>query len=225
MCIRDRSSSGAGFHIKGTDASIIDKSQGSHLKLVGSVAGVSTPAKFTNTYSMSFPGVGHWMPVSPQNSEKLSGTEDWTVEAWVYPTQRQSYSVIISCGSSFALALGMISGNFNVYSNVAGGFADTVVDHGTYDIQANQWTHVAATRYNGIWYAYVDGTLRYTRNYNNEVTHVMNETTQYTIGALDGYASFTGNERWFGNIQDVRITKGLARYTSNFTPPTEPFKG
>jgi hypothetical protein len=158
-------------------------------------------------------------------SVKLSGTEDWTVEAWVYPTQRQSYSVVVSCGSSFALALGMISGNFNVYSNVAGGFSDTIVNHGTYDIAANQWTHLAATRYNGIWYTYVDGTLRYTRNYTNEVNHVMNETTQYTIGALDGYSSFSGNERWYGNVQDVRITKGLARYTSNFTAPTAPLEG
>ncbi len=56
-------------------------------------------------------------------------------------------------------------------------------------------------------------------------SHVMNETTQYTIGALDGYSSFSGNERWYGNVQDVRITKGLARYTSNFTAPTAPLEG
>jgi hypothetical protein len=218
------SSTGALVHIKGTDASIVDKAQGTHIECVGSAAGTSSPAKFPGTYSLSLPGFGHWMP-SPMESVKLSGTEDWTVEAWVYPTQRQSYSVVVSCGSSFALALGMVSGNFHVYNNSAGGFTDTDVNHGTYDIAANQWTHLAATRVNGNWYCYVDGTLRYQKTGGSWQSHVMNETSQYTIGALDGYSSFSGNERWYGNVQDVRITKGLARYTSNFTAPTAPLEG
>ena len=218
------SSSGSSLHIKGTDASIVDKAQGTHIECVGSAAGTSSPAKFPGTYSLSLPGFGHWMP-SPMESVKLSGTEDWTVEAWVYPTQRQSYSVVVSCGSSFALALGMVSGNFHVYNNSAGGFTDTDVNHGTYDIAANQWSHLAATRVNGNWYCYVDGTLRYQKTGGSWQSHVMNETSQYTIGALDGYSSFSGNERWYGNVQDVRITKGLARYTSNFTAPTAPLEG
>ena len=218
------SSTGALVHIKGTDASIVDTAQGTHIECVGSAAGTSSPAKFPGTYSLSLPGFGHWMP-SPMESVKLSGTEDWTVEAWVYPTQRQSYSVVMSCGSSFALALGMVSGNFHVYNNSAGGFTDTDVNYGTYDIAANQWTHLAATRVNGNWYCYVDGTLRYQKTGGSWQSHVMNETTQYTIGAVDGFSSYSGNERWYGNVQDVRITKGLARYTANFTPPTEPLEG
>ncbi len=218
------SSTGALVHIKGTDASIVDTAQGTHIECVGSAAGTSSPAKFPGTYSLSLPGFSHWMP-SPMECVKLSGTEDWTVEAWVYPSQRQSYSVVVSCGSSFALALGMVSGNFHVYNNSAGGFTDTDVNHGTYDIAANQWTHLAATRVNGNWYCYVNGTLRYQKTGGSWQSHVMNETTQYTIGALDGYSSFSGNERWYGNVQDVRITKGLARYTSNFTAPTAPLQG
>lgn len=219
------SSTGTELHIKGTDASIIDTAQSTHIRCVGSAAGTSSPVKFPGTHSLSLPGFGHWMPSPMTNGARLSGTEDWTVEAWVYPTSRQSYSVVVSCGSSFALALGMVSGNFHVYNNSAGGFTDTDVNYGTYDIPANQWTHLAATRVSGNWYCYVDGTLRYQKTGGSWQSHVMNETTQYTIGALDGYASFSGNERWYGNIQDVRITKGLARYTANFTPPTAPLEG
>ena len=222
------SSTNAHLHIKGSEASVIDKTQNSTVRLRGSALGASSPVKFSNTYSMYFPGVGSWMPLALATETKLSGTEDWTVEAWVNPTSRQSYSIVMSCGSSFALALGMVSGNFHVYNNTAGGFTDTDVNHGTYDIPANQWTHLAATRVNGNWYCYVDGTLRYEKTGGSWQSHVMDETTQYSIGALNyvwNGTNYIGNERWFGNIQDVRITKGLALYTSNFTPPTEPLEG
>ena len=216
--------SSAGLHLKAISANVVDASQTTNIETVGSAAGASSPVKFGGTYSMYFPGVGHWMPAPMNGAAKLAGTEDWTVEAWVYPTSRQSYSVVVSCGDSFNLALGMASGNFVVYNRVRGGFGDTAVDHGTYDIPANQWTHLAATRVNGVFYTYVDGTLRWTRNYGSDISHSMSEDP-YCIGAIDGFSSFSGNERFFGNIQDVRITKGLARYTTNFTPPTEPLEG
>jgi len=216
--------SSAGLHLKGIGAAVVDASQTTNIETVGSAAGASSPVKFSGTYSMYFPGVGHWMPAPMNGAPKLAGTEDWTVEAWVYPTSRQSYSTVVSCGDSFNLACGMVSGNFHVYNRVRGGYGDTAVNHGTYDIPANQWTHLAATRVNGVFYTYVDGTLRYTRNYSADISHSMSEDP-YCIGAIDGFSSFSGNERWFGNIQDVRITKGLARYTTNFTPPTEPLEG
>ena len=50
------SSTNAEFHIKGTDASIIDKSQGGNLELDGNVTGSTTQVKFAGSKSMYFPG-------------------------------------------------------------------------------------------------------------------------------------------------------------------------
>jgi hypothetical protein len=77
----------------------------------------------------------------------------------------------------------------------------------------NQWYHIAAVRNGSSTSLYIDGQLLVSSNLNP----IDNNTNSLKIGGRGDGASLNGN------IDELRITKGIARYTSNFIPQTAPF--
>jgi hypothetical protein len=212
-----QSSSGASLHIKGTDASIIDKSQGDNLKLIGNTTGSTTVAKFTGSKSMYFDGSGDYISTGSSNLLSM-GTGDFTIECWVNKSDtghRGIWQISSTSGGLQAtnyvdtLALGYQIGKWQMYAAGAG------VDGPSNSVSANTWYHTAVVRNNGVTKLYIDGTEEIS------VTDTHNYTGTYLV--LGGYynTSYLHN----GYIEDFRITKGLARYTANFTPPTSSLKG
>jgi len=88
--------------------------------------------------------------------------------------------------------------------------ANTYIGSSTSVITANTWTHVALVRVSGTVTLYVNGTAVGSGSAPGNCTG-----TNLVIG---GYYS-TGY-LYNGYLDDLRITKGVARYTANFTPPT-----
>ncbi len=81
------------------------------------------------------------------------------------------------------------------------------------DLTNNQWIHFAIVRNGSNWTMYRDGVSVTTVTYSG----VTSTTNFFYIGASgDGYY-------FNGYIDELRITKGIARYTSNFTPSTTQF--
>ena len=202
------SSSGAELHIKGTDASIIDKSQGSNLKLVGNTTGSTTQVKFANTKSMYFDGTGDHVEV---NHEAL-GTGNWTIDGWVYfnstPT---TYVFDFRSGAATNPALAIQDGDWRYITNSAYRITSGV------NPSINTWYHFALVKYNGTTTLYVDGssigTYADSLNYLGTSAGQIGKYNINTSSNLNGY------------LQDFRISKGLARYTANFTPPTASLEG
>ena len=79
-------------------------------------------------------------------------------------------------------------------------------------IAANTWGHIAVTRSGSNFTLWVDGVSSATGS--NAGTHTM-PSVPLKIGVAADNSSFGYN----GYMQDVRITKGVALYTANFTPP------
>ena len=227
------SSTAADLHIKGTDASIIDKSQGSNLKLYGTTTGSTDQVRssaWANTKTMKFDGNSDYLTF-PHRKELNFASNDWTIECWIYPKTNVGF-----CGIWHQSASGTdwysiyLNGSFNpkfVFYNSSNGveWAGTAASN---TAPQNTWTHLALVRKFGTGvYLFAGGTL------------VASDTDDASVAMLDktydhviGYERFVGNGTYFdGYIQDFRITNGLALYidsqnpTTNFTPPTASLEG
>ena len=215
------SSSGAELHIKGTDASIIDKSQGVNLKLEGNTTGSTTQVKFASTKSMYFDGTGDYLTTG-NNSNLNLGTGALTVELWYYLTNSQNHTL-------FELHDGYPNGGGTSYDNnrakMAITFTNIYLNDGTANVGnyaetqvINQWRHWA-------WSRDASGNNRFYLNGTQIGTTVSSSNNLITPVVDLGRRAETNSTFMQGYIQDFRLTKGLARYTANFTPPTASLEG
>jgi hypothetical protein len=137
------------------------------------------------------------------------GTGDFTVESWVYSTGGTNTERLIASvwgGAGLRWTFGINSlGRFTFYRNAQYDWSTPS------SIPINQWVHLAASRNNGTIRLFVNGVAQFTSaSASDNLTQV---TTQFTVGGQDGS---TGD--FNGYIDDLRVTKGIGRYTSNFDP-------
>jgi len=206
--------SGTGLLLSGTDASIIDKSQTSNLQLVGNTTGSTTQVKFADTKSMYFDGnadeIAYTVPT-------LSG--DFTFEAFIYPeSQIQSFPICFTSvwdatvGNRIVLSYDTSTDVDKFSCRVGSNF---IVPSST--SSTGQWYHVAVVRSGSTVSMYIDGIRIGTQTYSGSISS--------RTGYIGGNISNSTGGAFKGYIQDFRFTKGLARYTADFTPPTKPLKG
>jgi hypothetical protein len=82
-------------------------------------------------------------------------------------------------------------------------------------LSADTWYHLALVHYGNTYKLYVDGTV--TNVSATTTSDVATGGTDWAIGGANNGTNFLT-----GYFDEFRISK-IARYTSNFTPDTEPF--
>jgi len=197
-----------------TNGGIIDSAAKNVLETVGGAAISTAQSKFGGS-SMAFDGSGDYL-LLPSSLNFVFGSGDWTVELFVYlnATGRQGFVTLENnIGTNVPWEVGLNASNkFRVLVQTSDG---QVIIDGTTTPSTGTWYHIAAVRYGGTVTLYVNGASEATGNVSTNA--LVAETNSAYIGI---YAyGFPLN----GYIDDLRITKGYARYTSNFTPPTQAF--
>ena len=152
---------------------------------------------------------------TPSNSAFTFGSSgDFTIEAWIYMSVSTVPVIFLSNYTDFnsnynnRWALGIDSSSRLALWDSAGGYA---IQAGV--INTNSWYHVAICRSGSTITMYLNGQSIGTYSGGNQA---YTSTSPVLIGHIP-------NLGWFnGYISNVRIVKGTAVYTSNFTPSTTP---
>lgn len=170
-------------------------------------AQISTTDPKFGTGSLTLDGTGDYL-TTPANAAFALGTGDYTVECWVYVNSGNTNNGLFTFGNtSSGLAVAIYSSSWYMTATGSGGFSMGAITTGI-------WQHLAVTRSGTSWKMFIDGT---------QLGSTYTNSTDFTQDQLKiGYyynTSYAINAR----IDEFRVTKGIARYTSNFTPPTAAF--
>ena len=155
------------------------------------------------------------------------GSGPFTAEAWVKFNSASIGSRVYLWGqassngstNTFWTAKGT---NNTLYAGVSTSTGFVTVT-GTSPVVANTWYHLALVRSGNTIRLYRNGSVEATAAVSGSIPV---STQHMGIGVLGDYAGLYGTEygtRMMGWLDEVRITKGVARYTSAFTVPSSAF--
>jgi len=194
--------------LNGTDAAIIDKSQSvKTITLNGDVKSSTTQTKYL-TSSMYFDGAGDYLTLVG-SGDLIGNASKFTIEGWYFPDASSSgFDAIYADAAGYATAGRLYNngGTLTFYWTSTGSVT------GSSGWTSGQWNHFAVTYDGTTLKVFIDGS----------------EVASTTSASFSGTSDLTISNSTYpahGYISDFRVTKGLARYTSNFTPPTAALAG
>jgi hypothetical protein len=202
------------LHMDGTNSSttfIDDSINNLTVTAYGDVQ-ISTTNKVFGTGSALFDGDGDYLEITDVAPFEF-GSEDFTIECWVYMVAGAGGTTIARWGGDSNAFFFLVDTPQGVIVYLNNDFIPEVTG-GT--ITPDQWHHVCLVRNGTNLRSFIDGQqVGTTATFTNPITP---SDTVLRVGG-----DVFGNIPFNGYIDELRITKGVARYTSNFIPPTAPF--
>lgn len=194
-----------------TNGAVIDQTSRHAVTTVGNAKRSTAIKKFGNS-SVYFDGTGDWLLIPASDTTKLAG--NFTIEFWVYAVAWSGQMGMVtitntSSSGSDGLAIYFDTANkISFWVNGNGGTATTTATYTT-----STWYHIALVRNVSTNTLYVNGLA----SASNSITPTVS-TPAIGVGRLyNDNTSFSLN----GYIDDLRITNGIARYTtSTYVVPT-----
>lgn len=189
-----------------TNGAIYDGAMYNDFETVSTASVIAYPVKY-GVNSIYFNGTNGYLLA--QSTQGLTlGLNDFTIEMWLYPTSwaTDTATIVRGNGVSGAPILARYGTN-NYLGFVVEGSSWIITDAALPTLYT--WSHVAVTRANNVFRIFING-----QQSGSTSSTVINMTAPIaTIGANNNTSFYAGY------MDDIRVTNGVARYTSSFIPP------
>ena len=205
------------LHMNGTDASTTFTDEDGKTWTARGNAQIDTAQKKFGTASGLFDATGDWID-TPDHADFSVGSGDFTIDFWIMLTLWGYKMICGQCDSSASNASMSFVCAINASQKpemyiCSGSSAYTATSTGTITPDST-WHHLAFVRDGNTVRIFIDGSAAGTK----DVTGVtVNDSSKnMSIGRAGEYATYCLG----GWIDEFRFSKGIARWTANFTPPS-----
>lgn len=179
----------------------------------------TTAQQVNGASAIELDGTGDYLSL-PYSPDWDFGTGDFTVEAFIYPTisNGNPFQGIVVWGTAGE------TGGWTFAINSTGKLGCWVAVPGvsdwrdigwTYSVSLNTWHHAAVVRNGAVFTVYLDGVAD-TNTYTNAGAIAETTSASLLVGA---WQSGSPTSYFNGYLDDVRVTKGVAKYTTDFASP------
>lgn len=155
-----------------------------------------------------------------RNDDLSLGLDDFAIEGWVWPDVINAQGVFLNLGTQLSsgtpnteFAIGIVEG-----SEIGESYPHAMIflfpdaNFFSYPITNQEWHHFALTREGNTFRAFLDGV-----NVGERPLEFGLASNEFIMGRYD-------NIYFNGFLDDIRVTRGLALYNSNFSPPNSPLE-
>ena len=213
------------LHMDGANGSAVFTDASPYARGNATVVGnaqVSTAQSKFGGASALFDGTGDYLSY-PTSADFDFGAGDFAIDAWIRITggsARRYIASVTSATENGPITWGLdieVGGQLRLQCSFDG-TANNVALVGTTVLALNTWYHVAATRAGNVFRVFVDGVLENSVTISGSLYWI---SSPLAVGTRT--STPTATPWWVGYIEELRISKGIARWTANFTPPTGPY--
>ncbi len=211
------------LHMDGTDGSTMftDSSPSGHVVTAHGNAQIDTAQSKFGGASGLFGGNGDYLTV-PDSDDWNFGTGYFTIDCWfrlnALPTPGSCiYSQYLDSDNRIQILVWSISGTYRIYFIIRSAGTSLINQSREYAFSTGIWYHIAIVRNGNVGYLFLNG-VKQGADINFSGVTVPDLAASLFIGQQ-------GEGSWYfsGWMDEYRVSKGIARWTNDFTPPTKAY--